>query len=48
MIAEKRDSSDMRRAKHTACQLDLMKKQRTYGSSRAVYDEKGHDQLLAS
>jgi hypothetical protein len=45
IIAEKRESSDMRRAKHTDCQLILMKKQRTYGSSRAVYYEKGHDQL---
>jgi len=36
MIAEKRDSSDMRRAKHTICQLALVKEQTTYVSSRAV------------
>jgi hypothetical protein len=46
IIAEKRESSDMRRAKHTTCQLALVKKHRTYGNSRAVYQKKGNDQLL--
>jgi ribosomal protein L32 len=51
MIAEKSDSSDMRRAKHTICQLCAtyrIRKLRTYESSKAVYHKEGSDQFLTS